>query len=143
MWRCYNESLDLKGNPEGKEVNTIEPEGIRAHEEFRPQPEGETEEVQIGDDWDKTTNIGGTLKRDLKEFLIQFLKENVDLFAWKAVDMPGIDPKLMCHKLAVYPGSRPMQQKRRKLGPEKSQAMEEQVQALLEAGFIREVKYPL
>ena len=57
--------------------------------------------------------------------------------------MPGIDPKLMCHKLAVYPGSRPVQQRRRKLGPERSQAVEEQVQALLEAGFIREVKYPL
>ena len=71
------------------------------------------------------------------------MQDNVNLFAWKAADMPGIDPKLMCHKLAVYPGSRPVQQRRRKLRPERSQAVEEQVQALLEAGFIREVKYPL
>ena len=57
--------------------------------------------------------------------------------------MPGIDPELMSHKLAVYPRSRLVQQRRRKLGLERSQAVEEQVQALLEAGFIREVKYPL
>ncbi|XP_072064357.1 uncharacterized protein [Arachis hypogaea] len=36
-----------------------------------------------------------------------------------------------------------MQQKRRKLGSKRSQVVEEQVQTLLEAGFIREVKYPL
>ncbi|XP_057755878.1 uncharacterized protein LOC130975062 [Arachis stenosperma] len=40
--------------------------------------------------------------------------------------MLGIDPKLMRHKLAVYPESRPVQQRRRKLRPEGSQAVEEQ-----------------
>ncbi|XP_057744762.1 uncharacterized protein LOC130962584 [Arachis stenosperma] len=57
--------------------------------------------------------------------------------------MPGIDPDLMSYKLAVYPGSRPIQQKRKKLGPERTQVVKEQVQALLEAGFIRKVNYPL
>ncbi|XP_057739676.1 uncharacterized protein LOC130956676 [Arachis stenosperma] len=141
--RCYNESLNLKGDPRGKETNTIEFGRAWACEEFCPQPEGETEEVQIGDTRDKTTNIGANLKEDLKELLIKFLRENSDLFAWKAADMPGIDLGLMCHKLAVYPGSRLVQQKHRKLGPERSQVVEEQVQALLEARFIKEVKYPL
>ncbi|XP_016185715.1 uncharacterized protein LOC107627394 [Arachis ipaensis] len=68
--------------------------------------------------------------------------ENSNLFAWKAVDMPGIDPGLMMHKLAVYSSSRPVQQRRRKLGPERAQVVKEQVQALLEAEFVREVKYP-
>ncbi|XP_015968640.1 uncharacterized protein LOC107492158 [Arachis duranensis] len=81
---------------------------------------------KIGDAQEKTTNIGATLKGDLKGPLIQFLKDNADLFAWKATDMPDIDPKLMCHKLVIYPGSRPVQQKRRKLGPERSQVVEEQ-----------------
>ncbi|XP_016192436.1 uncharacterized protein LOC107633307 [Arachis ipaensis] len=56
--------------------------------------------------------------------------------------MPGIDPKLMSHKLLVHSGSQPVQQRRRKLGPEWAQVVEEQIQALLEADFIREVKYP-
>ncbi|XP_015955561.1 uncharacterized protein LOC107479958 [Arachis duranensis] len=78
---CYNESLNLKDNPGGKETNTIKLERIRAREELRPQPKGETKEVQIGDAQDKVTNIGATLKGDLKELLIQFLKDNSDLFA--------------------------------------------------------------
>ncbi|XP_057744962.1 uncharacterized protein LOC130962814 [Arachis stenosperma] len=141
--RCYNESLNLKGNSIGKETNTIELGGTQAREKLRPQPEGETKEVQVGDTQDKITNIGVNLKGNLKELLINFLRENSDLFAWKAADIPGIDPGLICLKLAVYPGSRPVQQKCRKLGPERSQAVEELVQALLEAGFIREFKYPL
>ncbi|XP_016178189.1 uncharacterized protein LOC107620566 [Arachis ipaensis] len=98
--KCYNESLNLKGNSGRKEVNTIELGGVRTREELRP---------------------------NLR----------------KASDMPGINPDLMSHKLAVYPSSQPVQQKRRKLGTERTQVIEEQIQVLLEAGFIREVKDPL
>ena len=104
---CYNESPNLRGR--GEEFHTIELGRVQRREELRPQPEGEIEKVQIGDTSDKTTNIGTILRGDSKELLIQFLRDNVDLFAWKAADMPGIDPKLICHKLAVYPGSRPVQ----------------------------------
>ncbi|XP_072065654.1 uncharacterized protein [Arachis hypogaea] len=121
--RCYNESLNLRGR--GEEFHTIELGGVQRREELRPEPEGEVEKVQIGDTSDKTTNIGMILKGNAKELLVQFLRDNIDLFAWKAADMPGINPKLMCHKLTVYPGSRPVQQRRRKLGPERSQAVEE------------------
>nr|XP_025684652.1 uncharacterized protein LOC112785395 [Arachis hypogaea] len=55
--------------------------------------------------------------------------------------MPGIDLELMSHKLSVYSGSQPVQQRRRKLGLERAQVVEEQIRALLEADFIREVKY--
>ncbi|XP_016203893.1 uncharacterized protein LOC107644527 [Arachis ipaensis] len=53
--KCYNESLNLRGK--GKEVHTIELGGIRAKEELRPQPEGKTEEVQVGKEEGKNTNI--------------------------------------------------------------------------------------
>ncbi|XP_052114221.1 uncharacterized protein LOC127745493 [Arachis duranensis] len=59
--RCYNESLNLRGKWE--EIHTIELGGIRGWEELRPQPEGETEKVQIGYFPDKTTNIGATYQR--------------------------------------------------------------------------------
>ncbi|XP_057734366.1 uncharacterized protein LOC130949741 [Arachis stenosperma] len=122
--RCYNESLNLRGR--GEEFHTIELGGVQKREELRPQPEGEIEKIQIGDTPDQTINIGTLLKGDIKESLIQLLRDNADLFAWKAVDMPSIDPTLMCHKLAVYPGVWPVQQRRRKLGPERSYAVEEQ-----------------
>ncbi|XP_072088019.1 uncharacterized protein [Arachis hypogaea] len=43
--RCYNKSLNLKGDPRGKEANAIELGGARARDKLRPQPEGKTEEV--------------------------------------------------------------------------------------------------
>ncbi|XP_072064310.1 uncharacterized protein [Arachis hypogaea] len=107
--KCYNEGLSLKSNSGGKEVNTIELGKTRIHEELRPQPEGKIEEVQIGDNPDKATSIGTKLKESLKKQLVDLLRKNSDLFAWKASDMPGIDPDLMSHKLFVYPGSRPVQ----------------------------------
>ncbi|XP_015938706.1 uncharacterized protein LOC107464291 [Arachis duranensis] len=138
--KCYNESLNLRGK--SKEVHTIEFGGIKAREELRPQSGGRTEEVQISKEEGKNTNIGASLDRDLKQRLIKLLRDNSDLFARKASDMPGIDPQLMSHKLSVHPGSRPVQQRRRKLGTERARVVEEQVQTLLEADFIREVKYP-
>ncbi|XP_072088128.1 uncharacterized protein [Arachis hypogaea] len=77
-----------------------------------------------------------------KGIAIKLLRDNSDLFTWKASDMLGIDPQLMSHKLSVHPRSRPVQQRRRKLRTEQAQVVEKQVQALLEADFIREVKYP-
>ncbi|XP_072071914.1 uncharacterized protein [Arachis hypogaea] len=134
---------EISNNGRGKETNAIKLRGAGVREELCPQPKGKTEVVQVRDTPGKTTSIGTNLREDLKELLVKLLRENSDLFAWKAADMPSIDPCLICHKLAVYSGSRPIQQKRRKLGSERSQVMEEQVQALLEAGFIREVKYSL
>ena len=38
----------------------------------------------------KTTKIGMTLSPEIRTRLIQFLKENLDVFAWSHEDMPGI-----------------------------------------------------
>ena len=51
----------------------------------------------------KTTRIGTTLSPKMRTRLIQFLKENLDVFAWSHEDMPGISPKVIQHKLNVNP----------------------------------------
>jgi len=33
--------------------------------------------------------------------------------------MPGIDPNFYCYHLKIYPGTKPVAQKKRKIGPEK------------------------
>ena len=33
--------------------------------------------------------------------LVKFLKANIDVFAWNAYDIPGINPWLACHQLNV------------------------------------------
>nr|KYP31646.1 Retrovirus-related Pol polyprotein from transposon 17.6 [Cajanus cajan] len=55
--------------------------------------------------------------------------------------MPGIDPKFLCHRLAVCRDARPVAQKKRKMGDEKRKAANAEVQKLLQTKFIREVTY--
>ena len=43
----------------------------------------------------KTTKIGTTLSPEMRTKLVQFLKENLDVFAWSHEDMPGISPKVI------------------------------------------------
>ena len=56
--------------------------------------------------------------------------------------MPGIDNKVIEHKLNVDPTRKPIQQKRQVFAPERNKAVVEEVEKLLTAGFIREVYYP-
>jgi len=72
--------------------------------------------------------------------LVACLRENADIFAWSAVDMPRIDPSVACHQLTVDLGVSVIAQRRRKLSPEKSEAVEKAVKDLLEKIFISEAK---
>ncbi|XP_013624816.1 PREDICTED: RNA-directed DNA polymerase homolog [Brassica oleracea var. oleracea] len=56
--------------------------------------------------------------------------------------MKGIDLAVTSHELNVDPTYKPIRQKRRKLGPERSKAVNEEVDRLLNAGFSTEVRYP-
>ena len=55
--------------------------------------------------------------------------------------MPGIDPEIVTHKLIIYEGVKPVKQKKRNFGPETDKIIEEEVQKLLDAGFIEECLY--
>ena len=57
----------------------------------------------------KTTRIGTTLSPEMRTKLIEFLKENLDVFAWSHEDMPGISPKIIQNKLNVNPERKPVQ----------------------------------
>ena len=78
----------------------------------------------------------------MKESLVQFMKNNKDVFAWSHEDMPGINPSIISHKLNIDPSLRPVKQKRRVFTPERNNAIMEEVDKLLTANFIREVLYP-
>ncbi|XP_033139172.1 uncharacterized protein LOC117130407 [Brassica rapa] len=54
----------------------------------------------------------------------------------------GNRPRITSHELHVDPTFKPIRQKQRKLGPERSKAVNEEVNRLLDAGFITEVRYP-
>lgn len=56
----------------------------------------------------KTTRIGTMLPSELKEALMEFLKDNSDVFTWSHNDMPGIDLEMMVHKLNMDPNFMPV-----------------------------------
>ncbi|KAG7559444.1 Retrotransposon gag domain [Arabidopsis thaliana x Arabidopsis arenosa] len=57
-------------------------------------------------------------------------------------DMTGIAPEVTCHRLNTDPTFKPVRQKRRRLGPDRAQAVQDEVIRLLKAGLIMEVQYP-
>jgi len=99
------------------------------------------EEFEIGDPG-KKVRIGSQLLQLVKEDLVTFLKHNSDVFSWSHEDMLGIDPSVIVHKLNVELNRRPVKQRRRTFAAERNQAIVEEVEKLLKAGFIREVDYP-
>ncbi|XP_076890567.1 uncharacterized protein LOC143541697 [Bidens hawaiensis] len=90
---------------------------------------------------DQTITIGPAISEIVRTFLKQLLTKNVDIFAWCPADMTGVPRSIVEHKLRVNPMFTPIVQKKRKMGPEQTKAMNEQVQDLLHAGIIRESKY--
>ena len=78
----------------------------------------------------------------IQDSIVQFLRENADVFAWSHEDMPDIRTKMMVHKLNVNPSIHPVKQKRRVFAPERNAVVMEEVDKLLIAVFIREVYYP-
>uniref|UniRef100_A0A2N9HJY0 RNA-directed DNA polymerase n=1 Tax=Fagus sylvatica TaxID=28930 RepID=A0A2N9HJY0_FAGSY len=90
----------------------------------------------------KTTRIGTSMKGEVRDSIVRFLRENADIFAWSHADMPGISTKVVAHSLNVNPSFHPVKQKRRVFAPERNAAITEEVDKLLQAGFIREVYYP-
>ena len=51
----------------------------------------------------KTTRIGMTLSSKMRIRLVQFLKENLDIFAWGHEDMPDISTEVIQHRLNMEP----------------------------------------
>ena len=57
------------------------------------------------------------------------------MFAWKIIDMPRVDPEVMCHNLRVRVGAKPVKHKVRKFHPEHQVVNQEKVTSLFEAKF--------
>ena len=65
----------------------------------------------VEDGTTKMIRIGTMLSPEMRTRLIEFLKENLDVFAWSHKDMLGISPKIIQHKLNVDPQRKPVQQR--------------------------------
>ncbi|GAA0161183.1 hypothetical protein LIER_17555 [Lithospermum erythrorhizon] len=156
---CYQTSLPPlnKGKTEqGKkrnrenhrEVNAIrnEEEADNSPKERENEKKGEPhEEVELipfkQGKADRTFRIGTKLREGHKQRLIALVREYADVFAWGNEDMPEIDRKVVVHKLYVDPTFQPITQKKWVFNDEKRKAIREEVQTLLKASAIHELKF--
>ena len=90
---------------------------------------------------EKFTYINSLLSNEEKEQLRLMLLNNIDVFTWRDSYMIGINPMVASHKLNVIPSVRPIRQKVRHFHLDCYQIIQTEVDNLLRAGFIREVKY--
>ena len=111
----------------------------------RPAEEAKCDDlvkITIGDDPEKFFQIGSQLPQQERKELIEFLKQNIDVFVWNTYEAPGVDPEFICHHLNVNPLVAPKKQPLRRPSKEHAEAVREEVVRLKQAGAIKEVFYP-
>ena len=95
--------------------------------------------ITIGDNPEKFFQVGSQLPRQEREELVEFLKRNIDVFAWNTYEASGVDLDFICHHLNVNPLTAPKKQLPRRPSKEHAEAVR---QKLKQAGAIKEVFYP-
>ncbi|KAG9458174.1 hypothetical protein H6P81_002682 [Aristolochia fimbriata] len=99
--------------------------------------------VNLGTEDDpRPTFLSASLSVTEEKDYMSLLSEYKDVFAWSYTEMPGLDPTVAIHKLAIKSGVKPIKQSQRRFRPELVPEIEKEVDKLLKADFIREVKYP-
>jgi DNA-directed RNA polymerase subunit H (RpoH/RPB5) len=85
---------------------------------------------------------GSGILDNIEKDIVSLLQERRSTFVLKHEDITGISKDVITHKLGIDPSFKPIHQKRRKFAPEINLIIQEEVETLLKAGMIREVKYP-
>ena len=93
----------------------------------------------IRSDGDRCFRVGAQLPYVEKEELIGFLKDNMDVFAWSANEVPLINPDFICYYLNVNLGVVPKRQPPQHSSKEHAKVVKEEVNKLKQARLIKEV----
>ncbi|KAM2045314.1 hypothetical protein ACFX1T_009523 [Malus domestica] len=131
---------------EGEEDESLEEDVIAAPSQLEDGGQAtvdDLKELNLGTSEEpKPIFVSALLSVDEIEKYYQLLLEFKDVFAWTYKEMPGLDPIIAVHHLAVKPGTRPIKQTQRRYRSELIPQIEAEIDKLIEAGFIREVQYP-
>ena len=87
----------------------------------------------------KAVWVGALLSEVEWAELVAFLKGNMDIFAWFHKDMPGIAPEHAVHYLKIDPTFPHVRQKQRRFAPERSKAINDEVDRLLDIGASKNI----
>ena len=108
---------DLSGDVLAIEQQTsmsIPMEELDPREDYpKPEPVEQTEKIQLGREKGRITSICSLLTHREKTEITHFLKENSNVFAWSAADMPSISHSVIHHSLNINPNAKPTRQKKK------------------------------
>lgn len=108
---------------------------IERHEN-RPTPNIEQTERNLGTaENPRKIKVGAHLDEWQKKEFTELLTAYQDVFAWSYQDMPGLDTSIVEHELPLDPSIKPVKQKLRRLKPEWSLKVKEEVVKEFNAGF--------
>ena len=88
------------------------------------------EKVVVEDDPERFFQVGAQLPLLEKEQLAEFLRKNVNMFAWNACEAPKVDPNFICHHLNVNPSITPKKQPPRRPSREHAEAIRNEIAKL-------------
>ena len=88
------------------------------------------ERVTIGDDEDQYFQVGSLLPTEDKVQLVEFLKDNLNVFVWSVYEAPKVDPKFICHHLNINRSVTPKRQIPRWSSKEHAEAVKDEVRKL-------------
>jgi len=133
-----NDEYDENCEPSPELLRLVEQEA----REIKPHQE-EVEMVNLGDEGEeKNVKIGAGLTKEMKLQLYTLLKEFKDIFAWSYKDMPSLDPEIVQHRLPLKPECHPIKQRLRRMKPEVSLKIKEEVEKQFNVGFLAVAQYP-
>ena len=100
------------------------------------------DEVNLGTmEEPRITYISSLLPSNLKEWVIAILQEFKDWFSWNDDKMPWMDRNLVEHRLPIKSEFHPFQQPLRRMSKEVELKLNEEIEKLLKAKFIRPMRF--
>jgi len=109
--------------------------------EMKPHQE-ETIIVNLGvGEEKKKVKVGTSKATHIRDELVALLRDYQDIFAWSYQDMPGLSPDIVQHRLPLNPEDSPVKKKLRRMKPEMSLKIKEEVKKQFDVGFLAVVRY--
>jgi len=144
---CPNFSLPVEDTENDYDEHCeTPPELLRLVEQGTKEIKPHQKEIKIinlGEEGEvKQVKIGTTMTEEMQKQLHTLLQEFKDVFAWSYQDMPGLDADIVQHKLPLKPECPPIKQKLRRMKPEMTLKIKEEVEKQFNTGFLAVAKYP-
>jgi len=88
---------------------------------------------------ERTLKISSSLSSSQEKELCSLLSHHLDAFTWSYKEMKGVHPSVCTHHIYIKEDCKPVRQPQRRMNPALKDIVKEELQRLLDAGFI----YPI